>query len=116
MKLIAQVFVSLSIIFISCVDPPKNENQTAKNPATLKSSISMHPNELFHQNCAMCHGYNQAMTAPAMNRYSVDSILNFYDGKTGRDSLWLRHRKILITRAEWKRIAIQMQPGDYLTN
>ena len=116
MKLIVQVFVSLSIIFISCVDTSKNENRTAQNPKNLQDSVSVHPNELFQQNCAMCHGYNQAMTAPAMNSYSVDSSLNFYDGKTRKDSLWLQHRKILITRAEWKRVAIQMQPGDYFSN
>lgn len=116
MKLIVHLFVSLSIIFISCVDTSKNENRTAMNPTNSKDSISVHPNELFQQNCARCHGYNQAMTAPPLTSYGVDSILNFYDGKTRKDSLWLQHRKILITRAEWKRVAIQMQPGDYFSN
>jgi len=60
----------------------------------------------------MCHGYSKGFTAPAMSRYSVDSVLNYYDGKLKRDSVWREHKKIQLTRNEWEGIANQMQPGD----
>jgi hypothetical protein len=111
MKSAIFLFLFASIIS-SCADGNK---QNSKSMAREDSSAigETHPNDLFKNNCSMCHAYNKELpTAPAIISYSVDSILNFYDGKSRRDSIWQQHKKIQLTRNEWKRIAIQVQPGD----
>ena len=104
----------LASIISSCADGNK---QKPKSTAREDSSAigETHPNDLFKNNCSMCHAYNKELTAPAMTSYTVDSILNFYDGKSRRDSIWQEHKKIQLSRNEWKRKAIQMHPGDVLT-
>jgi hypothetical protein len=90
------------------------ENKVANGDKPPTSNISeIHPNDLFQQNCAMCHGYNNDMTAPSITSYSVDSVLKFFDGRSRKDSVWEQHNKIQLTRKDWERIAIQMQPGDF---
>jgi hypothetical protein len=96
---------------VDCITTSPN----CKNGNDQKQAIAseIHPNDLFFNNCAMCHPYNQrGATAPPIVSYSVDSVLNYYDGKSTKDSVWQMHKKIQLIRKEWERIAIQMQPGD----
>ena len=103
-------FVSTSLIY-SCID---NASKTVPNQDGQKppNTSDVHPNDLFKKNCAMCHGYNYDMTAPAIVSYSVDSVLKYYDGKSTKNTVWQKHMKIQLTRKDWERIAMHMQPGD----
>jgi len=60
----------------------------------------------------MCHGYRHELTAPAIVSYSTEESLDFYDGNKRKDSIWILHRNIQLSRDEWESIARQMQPGD----
>lgn len=111
MKWINLLLLVSTLSLYSCKDNAKKTRTTRDNQITSNDS-AIHPNQLFQDNCAMCHGYNNDLTAPAIVSYSVDSILNYYDGKSRRDSVWQQHKNIQLTRNDWERIAIQMQPGD----
>jgi hypothetical protein len=112
MKWIVILFLDFASTIFSCVN--NREKGVTNAHSQDSSSISeTHPNDLFKNNCSMCHGYNKDMTAPAIVSYTVDSILKFYDGKSRKDSLWLNHKKIQLTRNDWEKIAIHMQPGDF---
>lgn len=113
MKLVTLLLLTLISTIYSCIDKAEKKVSNGDNQTTPNIS-EIHPNDLFQKNCAMCHGYNKDMTAPAITSYSVDSILNFYDGTSRNDSVWEQHKKIQLTRKDWERIAIQMQPGDFL--
>jgi len=111
MKWILLLFLVSTSLIYSCMD---NTEKTVPGQDDQKptNTSEVHPNDLFKKNCAMCHGYNHDMTAPAIVSYSVDSVLKYYDGKSKKDSVWQQHRKIQLTRNEWERIAIHIQPGD----
>ena len=100
-----QLLSLVSTVLISCVNNSEKK-ATAQNDQKPTNPSAIHPNILFQKNCAMCHGYNKDMTAPAIVSYSIDSILKYYDGKSTKDSVWQQHRKIQLTRNEWERIAL----------
>jgi len=111
MKLVNLILLASFLSVYSCRHTGKKTVATRDNQIPSHDPAS-HPNQLFQNNCAMCHGYSKGFTAPAMSRYSVDSVLNYYDGKLKRDSVWREHKKIELTGNEWERTVNQMQPGD----
>ena len=111
MKSVTILFLSFTLIVFSCANN-QEENQAGTGEQNSFESAKTHPNDLFKNNCSMCHGYNADLVAPAIKNYSVDSILNFFDGKSRRDSIWEQHKKIQLARNDWERIAIQIQPGE----
>jgi hypothetical protein len=106
------------LLFVSVVCLNSCGNNTEPDTPLQKDTIAgmipeIDPQALFENNCAMCHGLSKYMTAPAIISYSIDSIMNYYDGKSATDSIWTEHKQIELTREEWRRIAIQYQPGCY---
>lgn len=107
-----------SLLIVSALCLYSCGNNTEPNTVVQKDTIvglisEIDPQELFDNNCAMCHGVTKYMTAPAIISYSVDSVMNYYDGNSTTDSIWKEHKQIELTREEWRRIAIHYQPGCY---
>jgi hypothetical protein len=112
MKFITSLLLIIISSIYACNDNSERKVTNVESE-TSSNTFEMHPNELFKRNCAMCHGYNKNIIAPAITSYSVDSILNFYDGKLRKDSLWDVHKNIQLARKDWEKIARQIQPGDF---
>ncbi len=81
---------------------PKTEEPQPK----LRNSVT-----LARQYCTSCHGFRHHLTAPALVNYSYSETMAYIDGQIRKDSLWLMHREIRLTREEWERIARQIVPG-----
>ena len=111
MKLVTLLLLTFISTLYSCKEGSENTGTNGEDEIDISAS-EIHPNVLFENNCAMCHGYNENRMAPAITRYSIDSVLNFYDGKSRTDSVWELHKKIQLSRDDWEKIAVQMQPGD----
>lgn len=104
--------ILLSIFFLQfCTN-----KQTKKKESEVSEIYHKDYYTLYKENCTMCHELNTNTIGPAVNRFSVESILRYYDGVINQDSMWKRHRKIEITRKDWEGIANQVQPGYPTSN
>jgi hypothetical protein len=110
-KTLLVIFVILLNVY-SCdeQDKPVQKAVTLKTDSSEKYELPM-GQVMLKKNCGPCHAWNNLVVGPALSTFNYDYLIDYYDGLIKQDSAFFRHKRIKLTRDEWKEIAIQTYGG-----